>query len=149
MMNFTNKFSIGCISIFMERKGIIKGGILGVIGVLLGAFGAHALKEVLSPDQLISFNTGVRYQMIHALAILILVLVYAKWPLKQFKIAVMLIFIGVILFSGSIYLLNLRELLSMEWLKFLGPVTPIGGTLIITGWLMVVAGGLKLSKHRA
>jgi len=132
----------------MEKKGIIKAGILGVIGVLLGAFGAHALKDVLSTEQLLSFNTGVRYQMIHALAILLLVLLYSKFQIKAFKTAVLLIFIGVVLFSGSIYLLNLKELFGMSWLKYLGPITPLGGTLIISGWVMVVIGGLKVPSNK-
>lgn len=130
----------------MERKGIIKAGLLGVVGVIFGAFGAHALKEILDSEKLVSFNTGVRYQLIHALAILITVLFYAKYNLKQFKIANKLFFIGVLMFSGSIYLLVLRDVFGMPWLKFLGPVTPIGGLLIILGWLFVVLGGLKIKK---
>lgn len=145
-MNFTNKFSIDWLSIIMERKGIIRAGILGVIGVLLGAFGAHALKSVLNADQLLSFNTGVRYQMIHALAILAVTLIYSKFPLKAFKVSVGLFFFGVILFSGSIYLLSIRELIAMPWLKFLGPITPIGGTLIIAGWVYAVIGGWRITK---
>ena len=143
-MNFTNKFSINWISVFMERKGIIKAGILGVIAVLGGAFGAHALKEVLTPEQLTSFNTGVRYQLIHAVVILLLALLNIKFQAKQFKVASALIFWGVILFSGSIYLLTLKNIVGVEWLKFAGPITPIGGTLIILGWVFIIIGGVKI-----
>lgn len=145
-MNFTNKFSINCISVFMEQKGIIKAGVLGVIAVLGGAFGAHALKEVLTPEQLISFNTGIRYQLIHAVVILLLVLLNTKFQVKQFRIAASLIFWGVILFSGSIYLLALKNIIEAEWLKFAGPITPIGGTLIIVGWVFIIVGGVKIKK---
>lgn len=130
----------------MERKGIVKAGFLGVIGVIFGAFGAHALKDFLDFEKLVSFNTGVRYQLIHALAILITVLLYCKYNLKQFKIANNLFFIGVLLFSGSIYLLALKDFMGTPWLKFLGPVTPIGGTLIIAGWVFVILGGLKIKR---
>ena len=143
-MNFTNKFSINWISVFMERKGIIKAGILGVIAVLGGAFGAHALKEVLTAEQLTSFNTGVRYQLIHAVVILLLALLNIKFQAKQFKVASALIFWGVILFSGSIYLLTLKNIVGVEWLKFAGPITPIGGTLIILGWVFIIIGGVKI-----
>jgi uncharacterized membrane protein YgdD (TMEM256/DUF423 family) len=128
-------------------KGIlIKAGVLGVIGVLGGAFGAHALKEVLSAEHLLSFQTGIRYQMIHAVVLLFLFLLLQKYELKQFRIATILIFWGVILFSGSIYLLTLKNCFGLEILKFAGPITPIGGLLIITGWVFIVLGAMKLKE---
>lgn len=128
----------------MSKNGIIKAGIMGVIAVLAGAFGAHALKEILTVDQLTSFNTGARYQLVHAVVLLVLFLLMDKFQLKQFKIASVLIFWGIILFSGSIYLLALKDFMGMDWLKFLGPLTPLGGTLIITGWFFVILGGIKI-----
>ena len=128
----------------MRKDILIKGGILGMIAVLGGAFGAHALKEILSPEHLISFQTGVRYQMIHAVVLLVLFLLTLKFESKQFKIAAQLIFWGVILFSGSIYLLTLKNIIGLEALKFVGPITPIGGLLIICGWVFIVFGGVKL-----
>jgi uncharacterized membrane protein YgdD (TMEM256/DUF423 family) len=132
----------------MVKNTIIKAGILGVIAVLGGAFGAHALKEVLTLEQLASFNTGVRYQLIHSVVLLLLVLLYDKFELKQFKIASTLIFWGVILFSGSIYILTLKNIIGVEWLKFAGPITPLGGTLIIIGWVFIVLGGMKLKGEK-
>ena len=117
-----------------------------MIAVLGGAFGAHALKEVLSPEHLASFNTGVRYQMIHAVVLIGLFLLGIKFEMKQFRIAAQLIFWGVILFSGSIYLLTLKNIIGVEALKFAGPITPIGGLLIITGWLFMVLGAMKVKK---
>ncbi len=126
-------------------KGIlIKAGFFGVIGVLAGAFGAHALKEVLTSEQLMSFNTGVRYQLIHAVVLLFLFILRTKYEGKQFKIAAQLIFWGVVLFSGSIYLLTLKNIIGLETLKYVGPITPIGGSLIIFGWLFIVLGAFKL-----
>ena len=130
----------------MNKNTLIKAGILGMIAVLGGAFGAHALKEILSPAHLASFNTGVRYQMIHAVVLLFLFLLGNKFEMKQFKIAAHLIFFGVVLFSGSIYLLTLKNIIGLEVLKFAGPITPIGGLLIITGWLFIVLGAMKMKK---
>lgn len=130
----------------MSRNILIKAGILGMIAVLGGAFGAHALKEVLSPEHLASFNTGVRYQMIHAVVLIGLFLLGTKFEMKQFRIAAQLIFWGVILFSGSIYLLTLKNIIGVEALKFAGPITPIGGLLIITGWFFIVLGAMKVKK---
>lgn len=126
------------------KKILIKAGILGCIAVLGGAFGAHALKEILTSEQLISFNTGTRYQLIHAVVLLILSFLISQYQSKHFSIASKLIFWGVILFSGSIYLLTLKNLIGIEALKFVGPITPIGGLLIIAGWIYVIIGGIKL-----
>jgi uncharacterized membrane protein YgdD (TMEM256/DUF423 family) len=130
----------------MSKNTLIKGGILGMIGVLGGAFGAHALKEILTVEYLATFNTGVRYQMLHAIVLICLFLLSTKFEMKQFKIAAQLIFLGVILFSGSIYLLVLKSVIGVEALKFAGPITPLGGTLIITGWLFIVLGAIKIKK---
>lgn len=128
----------------MKKNIVVRSGILGCLAVLGGAFGAHALKEVLTSEQLISFKTGVNYQIVHAIVLLLLFLIMDKYKSKQFSIASNLIFWGVILFSGSIYLLTLKNLIGLEVLKFAGPITPIGGSLIIFGWLFIIIGGVKL-----
>jgi uncharacterized membrane protein YgdD (TMEM256/DUF423 family) len=105
---------------------------LGMIAVILGALGSHALKEVLSPEQLESFTIGVRYQMTHVLLLMIVLLTsYFDEDVKQTSF--WLTIVGILLFSGSIYLLNLQQLLGVK-LSFLGPVTPIGGLFLITNW---------------
>ncbi len=105
---------------------------LGMIAVILGALGSHALKEVLNPEQLESFTIGVRYQMTHVLLLMIVLLTsYFDEDVKQTSF--WLIAIGILLFSGSIYLLNLQQLLGVK-LSFLGPVTPIGGLFLIANW---------------
>jgi uncharacterized membrane protein YgdD (TMEM256/DUF423 family) len=105
---------------------------LGMIAVILGALGSHALKEVLRPEQLESFTIGVRYQMTHVLLLLVVLLTsYFDEDVKQTSF--WLTIIGILLFSGSIYLLNLQELLGTK-LSFLGPVTPVGGLFLIANW---------------
>lgn len=112
-------------------------GILGATAVALGALGAHALKEVLNPAQLESFKTGVLYQILHTLFLGFVFLLYLKNNSKKLKLIFNLVFWGIILFSGSIYFLNLRYILNAEFLKFLGPITPIGGVLFIAGWILL------------
>lgn len=113
----------------------------GMIAVILGALGSHALKEVLSPEQLESFTIGVRYQMTHVLLLMVVLLTsYFNEDVKQTSF--WLTIIGILLFSGSIYLLNLQELLGVK-VSFLGPVTPIGGLFLITNWGFLALKSLK------
>jgi uncharacterized membrane protein YgdD (TMEM256/DUF423 family) len=116
----------------MDKRIISTGAILGMIAIILGAFGAHALKKVLSIEQLSTFETGVRYQMYHALFLLFLGLM-KDIPLKTKKATYFLVLFGVILFSGSIYLLATNDLTPFDF-KIIGFVTPIGGLLLILGW---------------
>lgn len=118
----------------MERQFQIWGFMFGLTAVIIGAFGAHALKEVLTPAQQVSFETGIRYQMYHAF----LLLIVSFFPKLQSKWVLNLLVVGVFLFSFSIYLLNLRGLLEVEGLRFLGPVTPVGGLLLIAAWAMLL-----------
>ena len=103
--------------------------------VVLGAFGAHLLKDLLTEHQLSSFQTGIRYQMFHGLSILILALNENYFNEKLNRV-LQLMSVGIILFSLSIYLLNLQELLELP-LSFLGPVTPIGGLFLIVSWILL------------
>ncbi|QIH39228.1 DUF423 domain-containing protein [Flavobacterium sp. Sr18] len=116
----------------MDKKILSTGAILGMIAIILGAFGAHALKKLLSIEQLSTFETGVRYQMYHALFLLFLGLL-KDVPQKTKKAIYFLVLFGVILFSGSIYLLATNDLTSFDF-KIIGFVTPIGGLLLILGW---------------
>lgn len=119
----------------MDRKLALLGTFFGVTAIVLGAFSAHALKVSLSIEQLSSFETGVKYQMYHALFLLIIS--YNSHITDKFKKTLFyLIFSGVMLFSGSIYLLSTRAISGLE-LKFLGPITPIGGMLLIIGWTLL------------
>lgn len=125
----------------MNRKIILVAAILGVIAIILGAFGAHALKEVLNENQLVSFETGVRYQFYHALFLLFLgTTVLLSDKIK--KIILLLVLVGILFFSGSIYLLATNDLTSIDF-KFLGPITPIGGLLLIGAWTALFLNILK------
>jgi uncharacterized membrane protein YgdD (TMEM256/DUF423 family) len=116
-----------------SRISMIAGALLGMLAVIAGAMGAHALKEVLTPDQMESFRTGVRYQMFHAILLLVLGWWSKTNPHRLIAWASRLVLAGVILFSGSIYLLVLTE--APKWI---GPVTPLGGVLMIGGWICLL-----------
>ncbi len=120
----------------MKKRIIASGAILGMIAIILGAFGAHALKKVLSIDQLATFETGVRYQMYHAL-FLLFIGNYDALSQKKQKAIYYLVLTGVALFSGSIYLLATNSLTSFDF-KIIGFVTPIGGLLLIIAWFVLL-----------
>lgn len=119
----------------MDKKILSTGAILGMISIILGAFGAHALKKVLSIEQLSTFETGVRYQMYHALFLLFIGLL-KNISLKAKKTIYFLVLFGILLFSGSIYLLATNDLTSFDF-KVIGFVTPIGGLLLIVAWVVL------------
>lgn len=116
----------------MDKKTITAGAFLGMLAIILGAFGAHALKAVLSPEQLITFETGVRYQMYHAL-FLLFIGTTGLLSQKTKKTIYYLVLVGVLFFSGSIYLLATNDLTSFDF-KMIGFITPIGGFLLILAW---------------
>ncbi|MFM2369504.1 MAG: hypothetical protein RL619_1814 [Bacteroidota bacterium] len=116
----------------MDKKIISTAAIFGMIAIILGAFGAHALKKILSLEQLSTFETGVRYQMYHAVFLLFIGLIN-DLSQKAKKTIYFLVLFGVILFSGSIYLLATNDLTPFNF-KTIGFVTPIGGLLLILAW---------------
>ncbi len=117
----------------MDRKIITTAAFLGMTAIILGAFGAHALKKVLNLDQLNTFETGVKYQMYHALFLLFVGLSQSIAE-KTKKIIFYFIVVGVFFFSGSIYLLATNNLTAFDFRK-IGFITPIGGLLLIVGWI--------------
>ena len=112
------------------------------LAVILGALGAHALKSVLPEAQLASFETAVRYHIYHSLALL-LVVVLANQMGKSLKVTLWLFALGTLLFSGSIYCLASIPLHGLEAIRFLGPITPVGGLLLIAGWISLAIAALK------
>ncbi len=116
----------------MKKRLLLIIILLIVTAIILGASGAHALKDKISLERLQSFEVGVRYQFYNALALLILILNGDKFSFSL-KAVYNLILIGTICFSFSIYLLSVQELLGVS-LRFLGPITPIGGLLMIIAW---------------
>lgn len=129
----------------MDKKIISTGAIFGMIAIILGAFGAHALKKVLSVEQLVTFETGVRYQMYHAFFLLFIGLI-SDLSLKTKKTIYNLVLTGVILFSGSIYLLATNGLTPIDF-KVIGFVTPIGGLLLILAWLLLFINIVKKKQQ--
>ncbi len=129
----------------MKAKNIIAwAAAFGAIAVILGAMGAHALKARLEPDSLKSFETAVRYQAWHAIALLTLGL--SSYPLKYLKTIVACWITGIFLFSGSIYLLSTSSIWGVDF-SFLGPVTPIGGLFFIAGWVLIFVSAIRSSKQ--
>lgn len=116
----------------MIQFTLLFASILGGLAVVLGAFGAHALKKILSEEQLKSFETGVKYQMYHAIVLLVIGFNF-KLETASEKYMVYSFMLGVLLFSFSIYGLVISSAKNKK-LTFLGPVTPLGGLLLIIGW---------------
>ncbi|MFD2187631.1 DUF423 domain-containing protein [Aquimarina celericrescens] len=131
----------------MDKKGVnktilITGAVLGLIGVLLDAFGAHGLEKLVDTKSIDSFKTGVRYQMYHAIVCIILgnmtvLNMTSKRRIFYFFIG------GITLFSGSIYLLAIDEALGMS-LSSIGFITPLGGLLLIFGWILLIINAAKI-----
>ncbi len=120
--------------------------VLGGLSIVFGAFGAHALKELISVESQHSFEIGVRYQMYHALFLLFVGMV-SNIPEKPKKILTYLVVLGVILFSGSIYLLSTNALTAFNF-KTIGFVTPIGGLLLIAAWVVLLVNVIKLKSEK-
>lgn len=117
----------------MDRKIILIAAVLGAIAIVLGAFGAHGLKQLISPESITVFETGVKYQMYHALFLLFL----GTTSLVSDKVKntiLILVVTGVAFFSGSIYFLACNSLFSFDFKK-IGIITPIGGLLLIGAWI--------------
>ena len=109
------------------------------VGVVLGAFGAHALRDRLTPDMLAVFETGVRYHFIHALALFAVAWAAMRWPGPLVAAAGWLFVAGIFIFSGSLYVL------SIGGIRWLGAVTPIGGLCMIAGWALLAVAALRAS----
>ena len=132
----------------VQKVFILLGSLMGASGVLIGAIGAHWLKDILNYWERSSFETGVRYQMYHALALLIVVVLQSIMPSKWLNWAGYLIIGGTVLFSGSLYLLSIRLPFNMPFLSVLGPVTPIGGIALFAGWALLGVAVLTSWKTR-
>ena len=125
----------------IQKGFFIAGAILGFLTVAFGAFGAHALKHKLSPDMLTVFEVGVRYQMYHALALISTALAYSLFPGVFLAWAGGFFVVGTLVFSGSLYALALTGIRSI------GAITPIGGVLLLFGWLALIGGTVWNSRN--
>jgi len=119
------------------HKGFLKtAALLGALSVMLGAFAAHGLKKYLTADSLQTFETAVRYQFYHVFALLVVGILYASFPGKLMQWAGRFFIAGMILFSGSLYLLCYVKYAQLP-LNWLGAITPFGGACFIAGWLLL------------
>ena len=126
----------------MNRRIILTASLFGAVAVMFGAFGAHSLKNVLSSDQLSSWNTGVQYQFYHTFALLFLS-TFARFRTKLVDFAYLCFTLGVLLFSGSIYLMATKEITDIGFANIIGPITPLGGLFLIAGWMLLFLAALK------
>lgn len=127
----------------MYKQGIATGALLAALAVILGAFGAHSLKAMVTPERLIVFETGVRYHMYHSFALLIAGMLYGQYPVRQVKMACTMFIIGILLFSGSLYTIVFTGINGGAGIGPLGILTPIGGIFFIVGWVMLALGVLR------
>jgi uncharacterized membrane protein YgdD (TMEM256/DUF423 family) len=124
----------------MHRVYLKIGALIGAISVLLGAFAAHQLKQYLAPDVLATFQTGVTYQFYHALALLVTGILLKRYPNDWIIWAGRLFVVGIILFSGSLYLLAMLKSIKDIGLGGFGLITPVGGLLLVAGWISLMVG---------
>ena len=115
------------------------GAVLSGLGVLIGAFGAHGLRDRVTADMLAVFETGVRYHLIHGLAVLAVAWAASRWPNAWIGAAGWLFVAGVVVFSGSLYIL------AISGARWWGAVTPIGGVCFLAGWAALAVGALRAS----
>ncbi len=135
----------------MKNNTLTLATIFGASGVALGALGAHFLKNkmqegLINADQLAGFDTATKYQLFHSILLLIIYLMNKEGTIKLLNGAANLIVFGILFFSGSIYFLTTKNLMGIENLKFLGPITPIGGLLLIAGWICLFIHSIKKNK---
>lgn len=140
----------------MQKRIIVFAGISGAMGVTLGAMAAHFLKSrleegLITQNDIQAFETASRYQIYHSIALLCIALLYDKLHDKLIKKAAYCFMLGIVLFSGSIYLLSTSALIGLRTTNWLGPVTPLGGIFLITGWILLALSakgyGIKKQEH--
>jgi len=124
----------------MERTFLVVGSLSAALAVGLGAFGAHGLRDRLTPEMLAVFETGVRYHLVHALALVVVALVAARWPqAPAVGLAGWAFVAGTVLFSGSLYLV------AVTGTRWLGAITPLGGAAFLVGWLALAWSAWRLA----
>ncbi len=128
----------------MHRGFIGLGALLGALAVAFGAFGAHGLEKLTDDAKILhGFTTGVTYQMYHALVLLVVGIVFGKFSPGWLNWSGIFFITGILLFSGSLYLLTFLKIENSSAVKFAGPVTPVGGLFLILGWVFLLAAAMK------
>jgi uncharacterized membrane protein YgdD (TMEM256/DUF423 family) len=129
----------------MKKRIFVTASILGALAVIAGAFAAHGLQGRLSAKEMQVWNTAVQYQFYHVFALIALSSL-SRYKTRLVKDCYYLFSAGIIFFSGSLYLLACRQLLGWDWLRFMGPITPLGGVLFIGGWITMGIAATKTSN---
>jgi uncharacterized membrane protein YgdD (TMEM256/DUF423 family) len=127
----------------MNKPFLSIGALSGAIAVVLGAFGAHGLKKITSAEVISVFQTGVQYQVYHTLALLVVAIIYDRLPNKWIRWSGYLFSIGIIFFSGSLYLITALKASGKTVPSLVGIITPFGGLVFILGWLSFLIGSFK------
>lgn len=129
----------------MHKGFLVTAFLLGALSVALGAFGAHSLKAIegITSETISSFETGVRYQFYHTFALLAVAILYQRFPQKSLVWAGNLFIGGIILFSGSLYAMTLLKVTQQVGVAGIGMITPFGGLLFISGWLLMLRAIIK------
>jgi len=127
----------------MHRWFLITASLIGALSVALGAFAAHTLRQIIPADAVAIFETGVRYQFYHAFALLAVAILYEKYPGSLLQWAGNCFQAGIILFSGSLYLLSALKAAETVGVSKIGMLTPFGGLFFIAGWILMVIAFIK------
>lgn len=131
----------------MHKSFLVAAAVFGGLAVALGAFGAHGLQRITADEKIIQgFQTGVQYQLGHALALLAAALLYERLPAFWIRWTGYCFIAGIFCFSGSLYLLTLLKIQESNAVRFVGPVTPLGGLLFIGGWFCLLVAALKYNR---
>lgn len=126
----------------MNKRIIMIASVFGILAVILGAFGAHSLKKLVSVAELDTWHTAVQYQFYHTFALLFLS-TFSRFKSRAINAASWFFSFGIILFSGSLYIMSLKDVLNLTNVAFLGPTTPIGGLFFIMGWVSLLLATIK------
>jgi uncharacterized membrane protein YgdD (TMEM256/DUF423 family) len=127
----------------MHKIYLFIGTLLAGLAVILGAFGAHGLKKIVGPETVNTYQTGVQYQMYHAFALIMVAIMYERWQSSLLNYAGIFFIAGIVLFSGSLYLLASLKAMNKVGVSGIGLITPIGGLLFITGWVLLLIAIIK------
>lgn len=122
----------------MHKGFLITAAMLGALAVLMGAFGAHGLKSYASPQMMMTYETAVRYQIYHVFALSLSGILYKEYPVKLMKMAGIFFVVGTLIFSGSLYTMIALRITGIESFNWIGAITPIGGIVLISAWIMMV-----------
>ena len=131
----------------MNNKLLFTGSLLGAMGVIAGAMGAHMLHGQLSDYAMTTYNTAVLYQIFHALLIVSIAKYYQQAPTRLLFLSGFVASAGVVLFSGSLYLIATQNLFFHTEFKWLGPITPVGGLLLVCAWSLLAIHALKIKTN--